>query len=220
MKQSFVLSGLLATGALSAVVSRPADDLIPEFTDAPFTLAQLSVEAHPVTAPGPPAGATDPELFLNSTDASDAFSINTDGEAAWLKVQNEIGAELGEGEVNPKLGKWVKDTIAQFLADNAFPSPSSSACGSGVARPAWWPRKDGPNDFHRGITADGVCEYLRGAAWKVSELRRPVEQFEHENVPWLIWNKGPYSVSRRLLSLPEPVDLLVVANGRGGAGGE
>ncbi|KAF4914207.1 hypothetical protein CGCVW01_v010679 [Colletotrichum viniferum] len=47
-------------------------------------------------------------------------------------------------------------------------------------------------DFHVGLNADGVCRYFEGAAWKVQELRRPVEQFSPEYVPWLVENKGPY----------------------------
>ncbi|KAF4826933.1 hypothetical protein CGCTS75_v008712 [Colletotrichum tropicale] len=47
-------------------------------------------------------------------------------------------------------------------------------------------------DFHVGLNADGVCRYFQGAAWKAQELRRPVEQFSPEYVPWLVENKGPY----------------------------
>ncbi|KAJ0269743.1 hypothetical protein COL940_012201 [Colletotrichum noveboracense] len=47
-------------------------------------------------------------------------------------------------------------------------------------------------DFHVGLDADGVCRYFQGAAWKTQELRRPVEQFSPEYVPWLVENKGPY----------------------------
>lgn len=50
-------------------------------------------------------------------------------------------------------------------------------------------------DYHFGITAQAICGYFRGVAYKTRELRRPTEQWQAENVPWLIYNKGPYIVS-------------------------
>ncbi|KAL0934836.1 uncharacterized protein CTRU02_209427 [Colletotrichum truncatum] len=183
MKSVLIFPALLATTFGAAISVAEADDLVADFTSEPFTIDDLTVEPY-INAISAAIEGEDPEAFLNET-APD-FDIEKDGAAAWAKIQAEMYGDV------PKSGATadVEDTLLKW---SGFHLTKDEKHAPPKGNNIWWPsRPGGPNDFHHGITADGLCLYLWGAAWKVHELRRPVQQFEPENVPWLIQNKGPY----------------------------
>ncbi|KAH6665347.1 hypothetical protein F5X68DRAFT_217549 [Plectosphaerella plurivora] len=51
---------------------------------------------------------------------------------------------------------------------------------------------DVEGDYHEGLASENVCTYFRGIAYKAKSLHRPVEQFQYENVPWLVHARGPW----------------------------
>ncbi|TDZ17932.1 hypothetical protein Cob_v009224 [Colletotrichum orbiculare MAFF 240422] len=164
MKSTALLNALFASAALAAIL--PRDD------DAPA----VDIETEPYTNSVPlPVVGEDPLDFLNSDEGATSLESTStaaavlSGEEAWNQVIAEIAAEATAGQTAKRQ----------------------------EGKPSWWPTFGGGgggrgNDFHHGITADAVCTYFRGAAWKARDLRRPVQQWEYENVPWLIQNQGPY----------------------------
>ncbi|KAK2731903.1 hypothetical protein CKAH01_08775 [Colletotrichum kahawae] len=150
-----------------------------------------------------------------------SVDLNTEGAAAWAAVHADLRAALiantdftaEDADPYPATLKWTgahvenkTSELSKLAQDEKFRESLKSwlkkillvfpkiAEGLEKYRASKQPADGRPKipDFHVGLSADGVCKYLKGAAWKVQELRRPVEQFSPEYVPWLVENKGPY----------------------------
>ncbi|KAF3810580.1 hypothetical protein GCG54_00013821 [Colletotrichum gloeosporioides] len=131
--------------------------------------------------------------LIAHTDVTNFTAADADPYPVTLKwagahVENMNKNETAEREENRKLGRGIAALILYIF------KPFFGGLATAQAKNGTQPTGGRPKipDFHVGLDADGVCRYFQGAAWKAQELRRPMEQFSPEYVPWLVENKGPY----------------------------
>ncbi|KAI8304367.1 hypothetical protein K4K61_006220 [Colletotrichum sp. SAR11_59] len=126
--------------------------------------------------------------YVTNFTAADADAYPVTLKWAGAHVENTNKNKTAELEQGRKVALGVGALIL-FLFKPFFEGVAAALAKNGTQ--ATGGRSKIP-DFHVGLNADGVCRYFQGAAWKAQELRRPVEQFSPEYVPWLVENKGPY----------------------------
>ncbi|KAK1840807.1 hypothetical protein CCHR01_16570 [Colletotrichum chrysophilum] len=221
MKPSFILPvAALAGSALSAAVPQSqglVPVLVPEFSDAAFTPADREDADKAYSAPGTYLDGEE-AAYLASVDldtegAAAWASVHAELRAALIANINVTNFTAADADPHPVTLKWagahVENTNKNKTAELEqgrkvalgigalilfFFNPVLGVLAAVLADNGTQPTGGRPKipDFHVGLNADGVCRYFQGAAWKAQELRRPVEQFSPEYVPWLVENKGPY----------------------------
>uniref|UniRef100_L2FAI8 Uncharacterized protein n=1 Tax=Colletotrichum fructicola (strain Nara gc5) TaxID=1213859 RepID=L2FAI8_COLFN len=208
MKPSFILHvAALAGSAFSAAVPQSqglVPVLVPEFSDAAFTPADRE-DAY--------EAAYLASVDLDTEGAAAWASVHADLRAALIANTHVTNFTAADADPHPVTLKWagahVENTNKNKTAELEqgrkvalgigalilfFFNPILGVPATVLANKGTQPTGGRPKipDFHVGLNADGVCRYFQGAAWKAQELRRPVEQFSPEYVPWLVENKGPY----------------------------
>ncbi|KAF6840728.1 hypothetical protein CMUS01_03825 [Colletotrichum musicola] len=143
-------------------------------------LPLLATAASGIAIPQAPAPA---ELL-----AADAFTLDDVLVDPHVNVVPSVQGQDPEAFLNEDLAALDLQAGAEAWA--AIVAEFSNFTSGGD--PNGGPAAQQIQDYHYGITAQAICGYFRGIAYKTRELRRPTEQWQQENVPWLIYNKGPY----------------------------